>query len=494
SEQGEAPNPRPAEEQEDEEPTSLSHEEEGDDYCVATKKAPLPTSRSEESIATPILSRYQVVSPPSEHQEVTALVAITVYISSRRRGNESYVLRDQHLSCLTFELMFGNHRRKGNSGDRAAATNGQTVASSAGSQHVEDALLDITSNDASRLLYLSSVAVSTRKTIASVASGRQVLQSANYIVRICPGKAPQPMLMALDTSNDVTWLPCPACAGCPPSSTIFDSTKSSSTPIPCGDARYNQVPNPSCQGTNCSFNMTYDSSAFQAALSRDTLHIADDIFPAYTFGCLLKLGVAAGAAGAQMGTGVAARSTFSYCLPNFHSLNFSGSLRLGPARQPIRIKTTPLLTNPRRPTFYHVNMTSIWVDHREVAIPPSVLAFDPTTGVGTIFDSGTMFTGVVAREGGVLLGGGEHAEEEDVLHAIVQDLRRHAGGVRLRAQRVRHQKQRSLLLPPVCPSSRGDDGGNDGMEEPLLCTELIYRKPFLRDSSKATYDSELLLL
>ncbi|MQL73463.1 hypothetical protein Taro_005807, partial [Colocasia esculenta] len=77
SEQGEALAPRPAEEQEDEEPTSPSPKEEGDDYCVAIKKAPLPTSRSHESIATAILSHYQVVSPPSEHQEATTLVAIT---------------------------------------------------------------------------------------------------------------------------------------------------------------------------------------------------------------------------------------------------------------------------------------------------------------------------------------------------------------------------------------------------------------------------------
>ncbi|MQM12232.1 hypothetical protein Taro_045147 [Colocasia esculenta] len=311
----------------------------------------------------------------------------------------------------------------------------------------EDALLDITSNDASRLLYLFSVTVSTRKTFAS---GLQVLQSANYVVRVCLGKAPQPMLMALETSNDATWLPCPACAGCPPSSAIFDSTKSSS---------FTTVPNPSCQGTNCSFNMTYGSSTFQAALSHDTLHIADDIFPAYTFGCLQKvigssvspqglLGLGWGPASLLSQTQDKYRSTFSYCLPNFRSLNFSGSLRLGPARQPIRIKTTLLLTNPCHPTFYYVNMTGIQVDRREVAIPPSALAFDPTTGAGTIFDSGTMFIGLVVREGGVLLGGGEHAREEDVLHAIIQDLQRRARAVRLRAQWVRHQEQHSLLLPP----------------------------------------------
>ncbi|MQM16085.1 hypothetical protein Taro_049039 [Colocasia esculenta] len=96
------------------------------------------------------------------------------------------------------------------------------------------------------------------------------------------------------------------------------------------------------------------NSAFHAALSRDTLHIADDIFPVYTFGCLQKvMGSSVSLQGLLVfGCGPASllsqtqdkyRSTFSYCLPNFLSLNFFGSLWLGPARQPIRIKTTPLL-------------------------------------------------------------------------------------------------------------------------------------------------------
>ncbi|MQL78609.1 hypothetical protein Taro_011035 [Colocasia esculenta] len=193
----------------------------------------------------------------------------------------------------------------------------------------QDALLNITSNDTSHLLYLSNVAVSTCKTIAS---GHQVLQSVNYVVRVCLGKAPHPMLMALDTSNDATWLPCPTCAGCPLSFAIFDSTKSSSfTPVPCGDARCNQ-----------------GSSTFHAALSRDTLRIADDIFQVYTFGCLQKvMGSSVSPQGILvLGWGPTQdkyRSTFSYCLPNFLSLNFSSSLRLGLARQPIHIKTTLLL-------------------------------------------------------------------------------------------------------------------------------------------------------
>ncbi|MQM21484.1 hypothetical protein Taro_054526, partial [Colocasia esculenta] len=172
-------------------------------------------------------------------------------------------------------------------------------------QHVENALLKIISNYASHLLYLSN----------TVASGHQVLQSANYVVCVCLGKAPQPMLMALDTSNDATWLPCPACAGCPLSSAIFDSTKSSSfTPVPCGDARCNQ-----------------GSSAFHAAISRDTLHIADDIFPVYTFGCLQKvMGSSVSPQGLLgLGWGPASllyRSTFSY-----FSLTSAPSTSLAPS-------------------------------------------------------------------------------------------------------------------------------------------------------------------
>ncbi|MQM06797.1 hypothetical protein Taro_039626 [Colocasia esculenta] len=64
SEQGEALAPRPAEEQEHEEPKSPS----------LKKKATTALSRSRRRHC---LRRVHVVSPPSEHQEVTALVVIT---------------------------------------------------------------------------------------------------------------------------------------------------------------------------------------------------------------------------------------------------------------------------------------------------------------------------------------------------------------------------------------------------------------------------------
>jgi hypothetical protein len=68
---------------------------------------------------------------------------------------------------------------------------------------------------------------------------------------------------------------------------------------------------------------------------------------------------------------------------------------LGPKFQPIRIKTTPLLKNPRRSSLYYVNLVGIRVGNTIVDIQTSALAFDPNTGAGTIFDSGTVYTRLV---------------------------------------------------------------------------------------------------
>lgn len=163
-----------------------------------------------------------------------------------------------------------------------------------------------------------------------------------------------------------------------------------------------QVPNPTCGGGACAFNMTYGGSTVAANLSQDTISLATDTAPGYTFGCIQKttgnsvppqglLGLGRGPLSLLSQTQNLYQSTFSYCLPSFKSPNFSGSLRLGPIGQPKRIKYTPLLKNPRRSSLYYVNLMAIRVGRRVVDIPPSVLQFNPTTGAGTIIDSGKTF-------------------------------------------------------------------------------------------------------
>ncbi|XAR63537.1 Nepenthesin [Bertholletia excelsa] len=268
----------------------------------------------------------------------------------------------------------------------------------------EDSVLQTQSKDQARLQYLASLVAG--KSVVPIASGRQLVQSPTYIVRARIGTPPQTLLMAMDTSNDAAWVPCSGCVGC--SSTVFDSSKSSTfKTLGCQAPQCKQVSNPTCDTSSCSYNTTYGGSSIAANLSQDTLTLAADPVSGYTFGCINKvvgnsvppqglLGLGRGPLSLLSQTQNLYQSTFSYCLPSFRSSNFSGSLRLGPVGQPKRIKYTQLLRNPRRSSLYYVNMIGIRVGRKIVDIPPSALAFDPATGAGTIFDSGTVYARLVA--------------------------------------------------------------------------------------------------
>ncbi|KAJ8466492.1 hypothetical protein OPV22_029044 [Ensete ventricosum] len=279
----------------------------------------------------------------------------------------------------------------------------------------EDTMMNFMTYDESRLTYLASLATSHRpsgRSFVPIAPGRQLLQIPNYVVRASLGTPAQPMLVALDTSSDAAWFPCTACAGCPSASTSAFFDPSSSTtyrPFPCGSPQCAQVPSPSCPdgAASCAFNLTYGGSSVQAGLAQDNLALASEVVQSYTFGCVQKmmgnsippqglLGLGRGPLSFLSQTKDLYASTFSYCLPSFKSLNFSGTLRLGPIGQPKKIKTTTLLSNARRSSLYYVSMIGIRVGRRSLDIPPSAFAFDPATGAGTIIDSGTMFTRLVA--------------------------------------------------------------------------------------------------
>ncbi|GAB2288029.1 hypothetical protein Dimus_022374 [Dionaea muscipula] len=268
----------------------------------------------------------------------------------------------------------------------------------------EENVLQMQSKDQARLQYLSSLVAG--KSNVPIASGRQIIQSPSYIVRVKLGTPPQTLLMAVDTSSDAAWVPCSGCVGCGGSASFASAKSSSFKSVGCKATQCTQVPNPICGGSSCTFNITYGSSTIAAAVSQDTITLAADAVTGYTFGCIQKatgsslppqglLGLGRGPLSLLSQSQSLYQSTFSYCLPNFRSLNFSGSLRLGPVSQPHTIKFTPLLRNPRRSSLYYVPLVGIRVGRRVVNIPPGAFAFNPTTGAGTIFDSGTMFTRLV---------------------------------------------------------------------------------------------------
>ncbi|GER28516.1 eukaryotic aspartyl protease family protein [Striga asiatica] len=266
-----------------------------------------------------------------------------------------------------------------------------------------DSVLQMQSNDRARLQYLTSLVAG--RSIVPIASGRAITQNPTYIVRAKIGTPAQTLLVAIDTSNDAAWFPCAGCLGC--SSATYNPSKSTTfKPVACGAPQCSQVTAPSCSGTTCGFNRTYGSSSVAADLVQDNITLATDLIPAYTFGCVRGttgnsfpaqglLGLGRGPLSLLSQTTQLYNSIFSYCLPSYKSPNFAGSLRLGPNSQPKTIKTTPLLKNPRRSSLYYVNLLAIRVGRRVVNIPPSAFAFDPTTGAGTVFDSGTVFTSLV---------------------------------------------------------------------------------------------------
>lgn len=265
-------------------------------------------------------------------------------------------------------------------------------------------VLDMASNDPKRVSYLSSL-VATKPSSAPIGPG-QVINIGNYVVRAKIGTPGQLMFMVLDTSNDAAWVPCSGCTGC--SSTVFASNTSSTYgSLECSVPECTQVSGVSCPATgsgSCLFNRSYGGdSTFSATLSRDTLTLGKDAVPNYAFGCVNAvsggsippqglLGLGRGSMSLLSQTGSLYSGVFSYCLPSFKSYYFSGSLKLGSAGQPQNIRTTPLLKSPHRPSLYYANLTGVSVGRVNVPITPELLAFDPTTGSGTIIDSGTVIT------------------------------------------------------------------------------------------------------
>ncbi|KAL6317861.1 hypothetical protein AAG906_030615 [Vitis piasezkii] len=236
-------------------------------------------------------------------------------------------------------------------------------------------VINMASKDPARVTYLSSLVASPKATSVPIASGQQVLNIGNYVVRVKLGTPGQLMFMVLDTSRDAAWCTQVRGLSCPTTGTAA-----------------------------CFFNQTYGGdSSFSAMLSQDSLGLAVDTLPSYSFGCVNAvsgstlppqglLGLGRGPMSLLSQSGSLYSGVFSYCFPSFKSYYFSGSLRLGPLGQPKNIRTTPLLRNPHRPTLYYVNLTGVSVGRVLVPVAPELLAFDPNTGAGTIIDSGTVIT------------------------------------------------------------------------------------------------------
>ncbi|TYH17990.1 hypothetical protein ES288_A05G234400v1 [Gossypium darwinii] len=241
-----------------------------------------------------------------------------------------------------------------------------------------DTVINMASKDPARLKYLSSL-VAQKTTAVPIASGQQVLSIGNYVVKVKLGTPGQVMFMVLDTSNNVAWVPCSGCTGCS-ATTFLPSASSSYGSLDCSLPQCNQVHGLSCPATAaaaCFFSQSYGGdSSFSANLAQDSLTLANDVIPNFAFGCINSIS----------GNSIPPQGLLGMGRGPMSLLSQSGSLYKS------NIRTTPLLKSPHRPSLYYVNLTGVSVGRVRVPIPPEWLAFNPTTGAGTIIDSGTVVT------------------------------------------------------------------------------------------------------
>ncbi|PKU71424.1 Protein ASPARTIC PROTEASE IN GUARD CELL 2 [Dendrobium catenatum] len=197
----------------------------------------------------------------------------------------------------------------------------------------------------------------------------------NYIVNIGLGTPTKFFTLMIDTGSDLTWTQCIPCINCyNQKDPFYDPTQSSTfTTIKCFSNYCTQLPRFGCTPTlTCIYEQKYVSRAItKGSLIKDTLKFSDDNIQNIPFGCGHNNTGYFGHVDGLLGLG--------------RGPNNVGYLELGsPA---LGVKYTPMLTNPKMPSFYFINLTAISVGGERLAISPTIFS-----GPGTLLDSGTPFT------------------------------------------------------------------------------------------------------
>ncbi|KAG0578918.1 hypothetical protein KC19_4G060100 [Ceratodon purpureus] len=248
------------------------------------------------------------------------------------------------------------------------------------------------------------------------AFGSQEFQSpvkagnGEYLMTLTLGSPPQTFDVIVDTGSDLNWVQCLPCRVCyQQPGPKFDPSKSSSfQKTSCADNLCNALPVKACAANVCQYQYTYgDQSNTNGDLAFETISFnsggGDQHVPNFAFGCgTQNLGTFAGAAGlVGLGRGPLSLNSqlsstfankFSYCLVSLNSAAAS-PLTFGSVASAANIQYTPIVENPKHPTYYYVQLNSIEVGGQPLNLAPSVFSIDQATGRGgTIIDSGTTIT------------------------------------------------------------------------------------------------------
>jgi hypothetical protein len=212
--------------------------------------------------------------------------------------------------------------------------------------------------------------------------------------------------VVIDTSSDVPWV---QCAPCPSpqchlqKDKLYDPARSStSAPIPCGSpacARLGGSYGNGCSSSGqCQYTVNYGGgTATTGTYVTDTLTLSPTaVVSNFSFGCSHAVrgffsdqtaGTLALGGGSQSLLAQTARqfgNAFSYCVPH---PNAKGFLFMGgPSVASSLFGRTPLIKNPRAPTFYLVRLQAITVAGQLLNVTPAVFS------AGTVMDSNAIIT------------------------------------------------------------------------------------------------------
>jgi len=232
------------------------------------------------------------------------------------------------------------------------------------------------------------------------------------------GTPPVPFVALADTGSDLTWTQCQPCKLCFAQDTpVYDPAASSSfSPATCASAACLPVWRRNCSAAApCRYRYVYGDGAYSAGvMGAETLTFGAGSGAAVSvggiaFGCgvdngglsynstgTVGLGRGSLSLVAQLGVG-----RFSYCLTDFFNTSLGspvlfGSLaELAPGAGAGAAQSTPLVQNPRFPSWYFVSLEGISLGGARLPIPNGTFDLRADGYGGMIVDSGTTFTVLV---------------------------------------------------------------------------------------------------
>ncbi|KAF7150658.1 hypothetical protein RHSIM_Rhsim02G0215200 [Rhododendron simsii] len=228
-----------------------------------------------------------------------------------------------------------------------------------------------------------------------------------YVMNFSIGTPPKSYYGTMDTGSDLIWTQCQPCLECfSQPDPKFDPRKSSSfSNVSCSNNLCHDLNSPCKAHDGCGYNYSYGDGSFTAGyLATETFTFEKVSVQNIAFGCgIFQFGPESGDGLVGLGRGPLSlvsqlgEPTFSYCLTSWngskHSTLLIGShARLNSSGGGGEIKTTPLIQNPKQPTFYYLSLEGITIGRTRLPVNKTTFALNADGSGGLIIDSGTTIT------------------------------------------------------------------------------------------------------